>query len=812
MSLTMEKSPTKLSITTPQPMKTSTFNISNVQGAYPNKAARKLLAEEWAQLNDDEKIDLRARRSKRGWRCDICGLNGYCREICPNQCVSPPSTPDSLASSAPSTPSSMGSSKDSMTASKGPKPVGKFWGQKTFKGFREKKKKDPNEPITTAHLKQKVDLTTLRPDAMDTLDHLRGSDENLKHSFYLHSEPMYSRNFAELTLQQVMRRMIRLLEKQLKENIAESTATFDTTLLHPPKKILKSTFYPKELMKFPEFRDYFIMKESQVKDTNFSYKNQTSLRPVDDLDSLFRGPLKKLDELYVVKPNAGESVHSKNSWKSILTNNDLLANSDSSLAKKQEKLNEMFAEQSKWISMQQTAMSFQNERFEHLLYIVEKEIEKEHKREEDLFTAKTRRLEKDVALRLWQERCHSVDLFLAILQSYQFTAGLEEADYLLFCFENWQKQHKKPKIGGQSKGNTIVVEDNNGKEEETKEKEEGSGKQKKKKNADDDSDEDADSEGETTQQVAVKTLDTSQSQANKAKTKKKANRGNKNSLISAVTNPYYHDVQFIKQIERKHEKLLLKGKTASALTAAEQRELLKQKQAEQLNLLQTMEASMVNGKSTNTLTTEAGAGQGEGNTSPNGHGGMQLSPNSGGKKGVSINERMNASYDSYDTTNLTKDTTASPSPTKPQDLSIPALPSLSEIIEQAKQHQEDVKVQKQKTWHQRALLNSLESEMDGGSDGKGMKLHRKPFIHPRELDAMHIAKVTKSFKMAGLGNRIRKGNDDDFAMALPALIPIPKAFDGNSTMISHTANNIVFQLKKDMILSDLGNRVVLFLY
>ncbi len=61
-----------------------------------------------------------------------------------------------------------------------------------------------------------------------------------------------------------------------------------------------------------------------------------------------------------------------------------------------------------------------------------------------------------------------------------------------------------------------------------------------------------------------------------------------------------------------------------------------------------------------------------------------------------------------------------------------------------------------------------------------------------------------SIRRAGLANRIRKGNDDDYAHALPALIPIPKAFDGNSQVSSYTGQNIIFKLKKDMVLSDIG--------
>lgn len=59
-------------------------------------------------------------------------------------------------------------------------------------------------------------------------------------------------------------------------------------------------------------------------------------------------------------------------------------------------------------------------------------------------------------------------------------------------------------------------------------------------------------------------------------------------------------------------------------------------------------------------------------------------------------------------------------------------------------------------------------------------------------------------RLAGLGRRIRQGKDTDPAHALPALIPIPRAFDGDSKIESYTADNIVYGLKKQMVLSDIG--------
>lgn len=792
----MEKSKGALSITSLAPLRTTgTFNLNDVQGVYPNATSRKFLAEEWRRLSPDDQLILRAARSKRGWRCDICGSNGYFREICPNQCTSPPSTPDSLASSAPPTPPHDTCSQSITIKSKESTGTGVFWGQKKFKGFRGRKKKDPNEPVTTSHLNEKVDLTTLRPDAMHKLEELRTSDENLKHSYYLNSDEMYSRNYAELTLQQVMRRMIRLLEKELKATIAELTASFDTSLLHPPKRVIQSTFYPKELMKFPEFREYFLKKESEVKNNNYYYKHQSSVRPVDDLDSLFRGPANSSNELFIRKSNAGESVHSKNTWKSVLSKNDLLASSDPLLAKKQADLDNMFANQSKWISLQQTSMQYQNERFEHLLFLVHNEIEKEHAREADLLSAKTKRSEKDVAMRLWQERSHSVDLLLAILQSYQFTAGLEEADFLLFCFERWQKQNKSFGSSSSSSKKSILYNKSQNTDSIT-------------------SNNIMDGEDENDN------IDQPNERPTKNSAKFKATK-QPNAMISAMTNPYYHDVQFVQKVKKKREKLFEMGKTGRAMTAAEQREALKEKQLEQMKMLQALE----NGGSLKDQGAPALVQEDENN----GEVSVPSSPTR--RKTVQISEQFNYSHDSYDDptvgggqqhsfslqrsfTNIsnksgTSTCTHNSSPSK--SILPPSLPDLSDIINQAKQHQTEINEQKQRTWEQRNVVNTLASGAHETSTTGKEVLHRKPYIHPKDLDTMHIAKVKKAFKMAGLGNRIRKGNDDDFAMALPALIPIPKAFDGNSSMVSHTANQIVFQLKRDMVLSDIGKLISLLI-
>lgn len=61
-------------------------------------------------------------------------------------------------------------------------------------------------------------------------------------------------------------------------------------------------------------------------------------------------------------------------------------------------------------------------------------------------------------------------------------------------------------------------------------------------------------------------------------------------------------------------------------------------------------------------------------------------------------------------------------------------------------------------------------------------------------------------RRAGLKGHIRKGVDTDLAYLAPTLIPVPGAFqaDGSNPMISHTAENILFEVKKNMILADIG--------
>jgi len=79
-------------------------------------------------------------------------------------------------------------------------------------------------------------------------------------------------------------------------------------------------------------------------------------------------------------------------------------------------------------------------------------------------------------------------------------------------------------------------------------------------------------------------------------------------------------------------------------------------------------------------------------------------------------------------------------------------------------------------------------------------------MHPREVDERKKRAAVGNYKAAGLRHHVRQGADDDLAYLAPTLIPVPGAFraDGSNPMVSHTAENILFAVKKNMILGDLG--------
>lgn len=733
-------------------------------------------------MTPEEQLVVRASRTKRGIRCYVCNSPGVFRENCPNGCQSPPPTPrpgDSDDSSdeeekrkkeeeeaQTKIKQEEAEAEKRQEAERGPKAV--FWGSSGAEKAKEE------APLTIYEMRQKLDFVKLRAESTELVGTMRQKDEATvkgDFAFFEQATESYARNAAELTLHQLMRRMMRLVEKELLQNATKLESAFDTTLLVPPFEREGKTFYPEEFLKNAEYREYFFKKNAN-KGLKKAHQHQGRLRPSDDLDSVFRGSSTKDDFLYKTRPNAGESIHAKNTWKSVYGQYDFLANSDPSLAAKQRRLEKIFHEQGQWIRLQKQNMEFRNDRFEHLIFILRREMEKEHAREAKVLLTDTSvhgNAAKDSAVDVFQERLQAVDMMTHVLETYRFTAGGEEADFLLYCMHQWQEILQKKKVLGVRQSQVRRV----GKKRRTTTTAAaatnaalaggGDGS-----DGDDDSDAvktnakatttaaaagvDADAGGDGDGDGDEDFLQSLQRAAEQEK-KDKAAREEKKRLqqqrqqqqggvrdLVAAENPYYHDLKFLEAVKKKEQRLFEKSKTGQVFTAQAHREAEAEAEKKRNDRRKALESMTL--------------------TSP-------LNPHA---------------------TAASATTTATSSTV--------ALPSMDEILSMAKEHSDRVAERDERLKEQQCRFEERTKEHDP------KVAHR--FVHPRERDAQRIAQREEAFRHAELGNRIRKGNDDDHAHALPALIPIPQAFDGNSQSISYTAQNIIYGLKKDMVLSDLG--------
>lgn len=150
------------------------------------------------------------------------------------------------------------------------------------------------------------------------------------YDFFTNAEEGYSRDYSEMTLHQVLRRLIRLLQLEIAVNVHGLEATRDKNLLVPPqqKPPTNGLFYPEELGKVKEYTDFFHKKalKNEAAKKNFMYKG--AMRPADAMDVLFRGKAGDDLALYQTNKHAGACMHSKIGWKDTTATNDMLASSD----------------------------------------------------------------------------------------------------------------------------------------------------------------------------------------------------------------------------------------------------------------------------------------------------------------------------------------------------------------------------------------------------------------------------------------------------------------------------------------------------
>ncbi len=177
--------------------------------------------------------------------------------------------------------------------------------------------------------KKNVDTRELRTLTVAKAKELDDSDQQLGAYEYLSkAKDGYNSTLPELTLHQVMRKLMRVLKRLLGENCERLESVVDSALLIPAQDTDKGHDFPEELKKYKEYRQFFAakMKSSDLQKKSFAY--QGSSRPLDKLDPLFRIQREGDLDAYSNDPKAGGSMHSKIGWKSVLSTGDALAISD----------------------------------------------------------------------------------------------------------------------------------------------------------------------------------------------------------------------------------------------------------------------------------------------------------------------------------------------------------------------------------------------------------------------------------------------------------------------------------------------------
>lgn len=194
------------------------------------------------------------------------------------------------------------------------------------------------------------------------------------------------------------------------------------------------------------FREYF-HQHAMKKDRQFhAHQHSGAIRPEDAMSVYFRvgGKSKKGDDsslsLYEPNPKAGQSIHGKIGWKSILAKNDELAISDPKMAEKLQELTRLESQQSAWTAQQKKSFEYQNERYQHMWYIIKQEILNEHDREKRLLTVDVHANKRETEVAIWKERIDAADRLIETLRGYGYLRGTNEADYLIKGIEKWRSE------------------------------------------------------------------------------------------------------------------------------------------------------------------------------------------------------------------------------------------------------------------------------------------------------------------------------------------------------------------------------------
>ena len=658
-------------------------------------------------------------------------------------------------------------------------------------------------------IKMKADLSPCRKESIEKKEDLRVTDFAVGgFEFFAHAEEGYNRTIPELTLHQVLRRLMRLVERELLQNAEKLEAKIDTTLLHPPAMKEQDNFYTDALAKIKDHKDYFIGKAAKdSRGARQSHKFQGNYRSDDKLDGLFRGKNSGDLSFYTRDKKAGATMHSKIGWKSTLAKHDQLAVSDPNALQRSLEVEKQFNQQGAWIIKQKKDMTQRNDRYEHLVHIIKTEMHKEHEREtkelEGAVSSKS--VSKKAQMDVWLDRLNSIDEIMFVLKEYKIVGALDEADLLVYQVEKWAAVMKTQK----TVENKRSIPDPNAKpvEDLTKgiyggsagELGEGEGhhgnafvsiiqgvvleNQKGKEEGD----------GSDIAEGGRKRPTTGQSA--KSDKDEKDPVGVANSMMAAGASPYYEaDIALERhqQLAKKLSKHWKKSPVKPDLGIFDDEESqgsLEQDDDDDENSLFSLDSGTVEsskyGKESMTNDSISILRSGRVRVIPTKFGGKL-------PKGLKVDmskEQYDLAMEAEANRNAIKKDIRRRFPKK-------TIMAEDDVIDAQKVTHEEVRLAKAE--FAKKKLKTAQWKPPNNA--------RKVVLMPHEIDEAKMREAKRTFTNAGLGRNIRKGRQDDLAFLVPSLIPVPGAFEGDDTerLSSYAGAKIVDGLQ-DRMCSDLGH-------
>lgn len=710
----------------------------------PNKSVRRYLAKMWDSTDPDAQLLIRSNRAHVGIKCRCCGAIGYFQENCPNGCANRPPTPDSDDSPPPSPP---------------PPSVGLLWNKPKI--HHEVKRNARTNRIDISKLKEETVTEAMRLELAD--EHLQSFD------FFSAADTGYNRSLPELTLHQVMRKLMRILKAKIRNNVERLEAFVDQTLLLPSDDALDTPDFPEKLKRYKEYRTYFIDKLSKSEAVKKQHTYQGANRPIDTLDSYFRVKRPEQIDVYSIDPKAGGSMHSKVGWKSITATGDTLAVSDPKMAARIREVEELCSKQGQWVPMQKASMKRKNDHFEHCAFVLRQEMATEHAREARILAAGKAMSTKERA-GVWQERLASADRLMSTLMLYGFANGFDEADYLVYNLQMWKAESQRRLNETRNNSNVEGVNSMSGSVDtipyNTSSRKRAAVTKGKKGSAVSGGGQDDDNETAVTAGTEASTI------------------------IESVANPYGMEIMRITNDLR--ERGVLRKPIKNVKSSGYGRHFSKSLTSGQLK-------EEKSGDKPDSIEIQANSDQVDVNDIQPAKETEKKSELDKKDKKKKVDHGSSGDNDSGDSDD---DSSVGEGDEEDDDILNKAdeededtiTSSVARSIARAKQEAEKIARQ------ERRELAKKRKEKKASF----VIVHKK---HQRDIDKETMAAERERFKNAGLERHIRTGKDTDVAYLAPTLIPVPGTFEGDlpsQQLSSYVGQNIIRKVRTSLVRTDIG--------